>query len=419
MVQTAIPFNHNRPSPMTKTTFQNKLKQLQRQHEQLVQRRNRPQKNGNGIFDRYEFPVLTAEHTPLFWRYDLNPATNPHLMTRLGINCVFNVGAMEWNGNIVLMARTEGWDRKSFFAVAESKTGVDGFRFWDYPVRMPELEDKETNLYDMRLVRHEDGWIYGLFCAERHDDSNPGDLSAAIARCGIARTKDLVQWERLPDLKTNSLHQRNCVLHPEFVKGKYAFYTRPMADFAATGSGDGIGWGLCDDIENAAIGKEQIIDPRFYHMIKEGKNGLGPAPIKTKKGWLHLAHGVRNTAAGMRYVLYLFLCDLNNPTRVIKAPGGYFMAPEGEERVGDVSNVVFANGWVARTNGDVFIYYGSSDTRTQVAATTVEKLLDYAANTPEDGRRSKVCVEQRCRLIENNLRLGTARRTQALKNCNP
>ena len=404
---------------MTKTAFQNKLKPLQRQHEQLVQRRNRPQKNGNGIFDRYEFPVLTAEHTPLFWRYDLNPATNPHLMTRLGINCVFNVGAMEWNGNIVLMTRTEGWDRKSFFAVAESKTGVDGFRFWDYPVRMPELEDKETNLYDMRLVRHEDGWIYGLFCAERHDDSNPGDLSAAIARCGIARTKDLVKWERLPDLKTDSLHQRNCVLHPEFVKGKHAFYTRPMADFAATGSGDGIGWGLCDDIENAVIGKEQIIDPRFYHTIKEGKNGPGPAPIKTKKGWLHLAHGVRNTAAGMRYVLYLFLCDLNNPTRVIKTPGGYFMAPEGEERVGDVSNVVFANGWVARTNGDVFIYYGSSDTRTQVATTTVEKLLDYAANTPEDGRRSKVCVEQRCRLIENNLRRGTARRTQALKNCNP
>jgi 4-O-beta-D-mannosyl-D-glucose phosphorylase len=284
---------------------------------------------------------------------------------------------------------------------------------------MPELEDKETNLYDMRLVRHEDGWIYGLFCAERHDDSKPGDLSAAIARCGIARTKDLVKWERLPDLKTDSLHQRNCVLHPEFVKGKHAFYTRPMADFAATGSGDGIGWGLCDDIENAVIGKEEIIDPRFYHTIKEGKNGLGPAPIKTKKGWLHLAHGVRNTAAGMRYVLYLFLCDLNNPTKVIKAPGGYFMAPEGEERVGDVSNVVFANGWVARTNGDVFIYYGSSDTRTQVATTTVEKLLDYVANTPEDGMRSKVCVEQRCRLIENNLRRGTARRTQALKNCNP
>jgi 4-O-beta-D-mannosyl-D-glucose phosphorylase len=404
---------------MTKTDFANKLKQLQRQHEQLVQHRNRPQKNGNGIFDRYEFPVLTAEHAPLFWRYDLNPATNPHLMTRLGINSVFNVGAMEWNGNIVLMTRTEGWDRKSFFAVAESKNGIDGFRYWDYPVRMPDYEPQEANLYDMRLVRHEDGWIYGLFCAERHDDSNPGDLSAAIARCGIARTKDLVKWERLPDLKTNSLHQRNCVLHPEFVKGKYAFYTRPMADFAATGSGDGIGWGLCNDIENAVIGQEQIIDPRFYHTIKEGKNGLGPAPIKTKKGWLHLAHGVRNTATGMRYVLYLFLCHRSNPTKVIQTPGGYFMAPEGEERVGDVSNVVFANGWVARPNGDVFIYYGSSDTRTHVATTTVEKLLDYVANTPEDGRRSKICVEQRCRLIKNNLRLGPARQTQALNNYNP
>jgi 4-O-beta-D-mannosyl-D-glucose phosphorylase len=389
---------------MTKTEFANQLKQLQRQHEQLIQRRNHPQKNGNGIFDRYEYPVLTAEHVPLFWRYDFNPATNPHLMTRLGINCVFNVGAMEWNGNIVLMTRTEGWDRKSFFAVAESKTGVDGFRYWDYPVRMPELDAAETNLYDMRLVRHEDGWIYGLFCAERHDDAQPGDLSAAIARCGIARTKDLVKWERLPDLKTSALHQRNCVLHPEFVKGKYAFYTRPMADFAATGSGDGIGWGLCDDITRAVVEKERIIDPRFYHTIKEGKNGLGPAPIKTKKGWLHLAHGVRNTAAGMRYVLYVFLCDLKDPAKQIKTPGGYFLAPEGEERVGDVSNVAFANGWVARPNGDVFIYYGGSDTRTYVVTTTVEKLLDYVWHTPEDGLRSKVCVEQRCRLIKKNLR---------------
>ena len=257
---------------MTKTTFQNNLKQLKRQHERLIKRRNRKKPQGNGIFDRYEFPALTAEHTPLFWRYDLDYATNPHLMTRLGINCVFNVGALEWNKNIILIARVEGWDRKSFFAVAESKTGVDGFQFWDYPVRMPELEDKETNLYDMRLVRHEDGCIYGLFCAERHDDSKPNDLSAAIARCGIARTKDLVKWERLADLKTPALHQRNCVLHPEFVNGKYAFYTRPMSDFAATGSGDGIGWGLVDDITRAEVKKESIIDPRFYHTIKEGKN---------------------------------------------------------------------------------------------------------------------------------------------------
>ena len=389
---------------MTQKTFRQKLKRLQQQHDALIRRRNRRQPAGNGIFDRYEFPVLTTDHTPLFWRYDFDETANPHLMTRLGINSVFNAGAIEWNGRIMLMARVEGWDRKSFFAVAESRSGVDGFRFWDYPVRMPEHEPSETNLYDMRLVRHEDGWIYGLFCAEGHDDSKPGDISAAIARCGIARTKNLVQWQRLPDLKTCSLHQRNCVLHPEFVRGKYAFYTRPMADFAATGSGDGIGWGLCDDIENAAIEKETIIDPRIYHTIKEGKNGLGPAPIKTRQGWLHLAHGVRNTAAGMRYVLYLFLCDLRDPTKVLHVPGGYFLAPEHDERVGDVSNVVFANGWVARDDGSVLIYYGSSDTRTHVATTTIERLLDYVVNTPEDGRRTAMCVDQRCRLIDSNLR---------------
>ncbi|HMP81778.1 MAG TPA: glycosidase [Verrucomicrobiota bacterium] len=390
---------------MKRNTFKARHQRLKQQHRKLLTRRNRPLKDGNGIFDRYNHPVLTADHTPLEWRYDFDPKSNPHLMTRMGINCVFNVGAMEWNGNIVLAARVEGWDRKSFFGIAESRNGVDGFRFWDYPVRMPELDAAETNLYDMRLVRHEDGWIYGLFCAERHDDSKPQDLSAAIARCGIARTKDLVQWKRLPDLKTPALHQRNCVLHPEFVNGKYAFYTRPMNDFAATGSGDGIGWGLCDDITNAEITRESIIDPRHYHTIKEGKNGLGPAPIKTKQGWLHLAHGVRNTAVGMRYVLYLFLCDLNEPWKLLKAPGGYFMAPEGDERVGDVSNVLFANGWVARKNGDVFIYYGSSDTRTHVATSTVDKLLDYVMNTPEDGMRSRLCVDQRCRLIEKNLRM--------------
>lgn len=387
---------------MNQQAFQKRLRTLQREQRRFLQRRNRIQKPGNGIFDRHAFPVLTAEHTPLEWRYDFDYASNPHLLTRLGINCVFNVGALEWNGNIVLAARVEGWDRKSFFAIAESKNGVEGFRFWDYPVRMPERDEAETNLYDLRLVRHEDGWIYGLFCAERHDDAKPHDLSAAIARGGIARTKDLVEWERLPDLKTPALHQRNCVLHPEFVNGKYAFYTRPMNDFAATGSGDGIGWGLCEDITHAVVKKESIIDPRFYHTIKEGKNGLGPAPIKTRYGWLHLAHGVRNTAAGMRYVLYLFLCDLRDPSKLIKAPGGYFMAPEGDERVGDVSNVLFANGWVARKNGDVFIYYGASDTRTHVATSTVEKLLDYVINTPADGMRSKLCVEQRCRLIKKN-----------------
>lgn len=390
---------------MNQSAFAARLKSLRREHETLLRRKNRPQKNGNGIFDRYENPVLTGEHTPLEWRYDFDWKTNPHLMTRLGVNCVFNVGAMEFGGKNILMARVEGWDRKSFFAVAESKNGVDNFHFWDFPVRMPELDTRETNLYDMRLVRHEDGWIYGLFCAERHDDSKPRDLSAAIARCGVARTKDLVKWDRLNDLKTPALHQRNCVLHPEFVNGKYAFYTRPMSDFAATGSGDGIGWGLVDDITNAVVKTETIIDPRFYHTIKEGKNGLGPAPIKTEKGWLHLAHGVRNTAAGMRYVLYCFLCDLKDPSNQIATPGGHFMGPEGDERVGDVSNVVFANGWIARKNGDVFIYYGSSDTRTHVTTTTVEKLLDYCLNTPADPLRSKICVEQRCKLIEKNLKL--------------
>jgi 4-O-beta-D-mannosyl-D-glucose phosphorylase len=405
---------------MTNHAFARRLAALRRDHRKLLARPNRALGPGNGIFDRYRFPVLTAGHVPLTWRYDLDPRTNPRLLTRLGINSVFNVGAMEWKGNIVLMARVEGWDRKSFFAVAESKSGVHRFEFWDYPVRMPELSADETNLYDMRLVRHEDGWIYGLFCAERHDDSKPADLSAAIARCGIARTRDLVEWDRLPDLKTPSVHQRNCVLHPEFVDGQYAFYTRPMTDFAATGSGDGIGWGLCSDITRAEIGVERIIDPRFYHTIKEGKNGLGPAPIKTAAGWLHLAHGVRNTAAGMRYVLYAFLCDLKDPAKVIRSPGGYFLAPEGEERVGDVSNVVFANGWVAKAGGRVFIYYGSSDTQTHVATTTVEQLLDYVVNTPPDALRSSRCVAQRWDLIRRNLDRAKKPGTQrARKKVNP
>ena len=387
---------------MQSSAFTRQLAHLQQQHEELIRRPNSKAAAGNGIFERYHHPVLTAGHTPLTWRYDLDPATNPHLMTRLGIDAVFNVGAIEWNGNIVLAARVEGWDRKSFFAIAESASGVDGFRFWDYPLQLPELDDQETNLYDMRLVRHEDGWIYGVFCAERHDPAKPHDLSAAIARCGIARTRDLIEWQRLPDLQTPAQHQRNCVLHPEFVDGQYAFYTRPMNDFAATGSGDGIGWGLCPDITRAVVTRETIIDPRFYHTIKEGKNGLGPAPLKTALGWLHLAHGVRNTAAGMRYVLYLFLCDLHDPSKLIHAPGGYFMAPEGDERVGDVSNVVFANGWVARANGEVLIYYGSSDTRTHVATSTIDRLLDYVLHTPVDGMRSRLCVDQRCRLIASN-----------------
>ena len=370
-----------------------------------MQRRNEALPEINGWFQRYRYPVLTGAHTPLFWRYDLNPDANPFLMERLGINGVFNVGAMEWKGNVVLMGRVEGNDRKSFFAVAESATGVDGFHFWDYPVVMPETADPETNVYDMRLVAHEDGWIYGLFCAERKDPAAaPGDLSSAVAQCGIARTKDLKTWDRLDDLRTPSAQQRNCVLHPEFVNGHYAFYTRPQDSFIEAGRGGGIGWGLAPNIEHAVIDEETIIERREYHTINEVKNGLGPAPFKTDKGWLHLAHGVRNTAAGLRYVLYCFLCDLTAPQVVIAHPGGYFLAPEGEERVGDVSNVTFSNGWVRRGN-EVFIYYGASDTRTNVVTTTIDRLLDYVLNTPPDPLRSALCVRQRIDLIDKNLSL--------------
>ena len=390
---------------MQENSFNKKLANIIQLHEKLVTQENEKQTGGNGIFDRYTQPVLTATHTPVYWRYDLDIKTNPHLMERMGINSVFNVGAIELEGKICLLARLEGYDRKSFFAVAESAAGVDRFRFRDYPIAMPALDDSETNVYDMRLVRHEDGWIYGLFCVEYHDPAQPENLSAAIARCGIARTRDLDTWERLPNLKTKAPQQRNCVLHPEFINGKYAFYTRPLMEFMATGSGEGIGWGLCDSIENAEIADEIIINKRRYHTITEGKNGMGPAPIKTKHGWLHLAHGVRDTAAGMRYVLYMFLADLAHPEKVIRQPGGYFMAPEGDERVGDVSNVLFSNGWIARDNGDVLIYYGSSDTRTHVATSTAEKLLDYVLNTPEDGLRTSECVKQRNRLIAGNLKI--------------
>ena len=388
---------------MNEREYKERLKQLLVEHEALIGRPNEKTANTNGIVQRYKYPVLTAAHTPVFWRYDLDPATNPLLCERMGINSAFNVGAIELDGRIYLVARVEGADRKSFFAVAESSSGIDCFRFWDYPVKMPPADSAETNVYDMRLTNHEDGWIYGLFCAELHDPNHPADPSAAIARCGIARTKDLKDWQRLPNLKTPSAQQRNCVLHPEFVDGKYAFYTRPMADFKSTGTGEGIGWGLCEDIKHAVITNEVIIDRCTYHTITEGKNGQGPTPIKTEKGWLHLAHGVRDTAAGYRYVLYMFLTDLNEPWRVIAKPGGYFMSPQGDERVGDVSNVLFSNGWIARDNGDVFIYYGSSDTRTHVATSSVEKLLDYGINTPSDGLRSSKCVEQRYELIEKNL----------------
>jgi 4-O-beta-D-mannosyl-D-glucose phosphorylase len=352
---------------------------------------------------------LTAAHTPLSWRYDLNPQTNPFLLERMGINGVFNPGAIELNGRVYLMCRIEGVDRKSFFALAESRTGVDSFRFLDYPVIMPETDTPDTNVYDMRLVKHEDGWIYGLFCSERKDpQAPPGDTSSAIAQCGIARTRDLQTWERLPDLRTRSPQQRNVVLHPEFIAGQYAFYTRPQDDFIQAGSGGGIGWGLSHSITQATIDDEIIIDPRVYHTIKEAKNGEGPAPIKTPRGWLHLAHGVRNTAAGLRYVLYLYLSDLQKPWKITHRPGGYFLAPVGEERVGDVSNVAFGNGWVCRADGQVFIYYASSDTRVHVAISSVERLLDYAINTPEDGLRSAASVAQRSELIRRNLALAAS-----------
>lgn len=380
------------------------LGDLRKRQRQWVRRRNTVDPTWyNGWYTRWKNPVLTADHVPVEWRYDLNPQTNPLLLERLGINAAFNVGAMEWQDRIVLCARLEGLDRKSFFAIAESRTGVDGFRFWDEPVVMPETDVPDTNVYDMRLVRHADGWIYGLFCTERKDpQAAPGDLSSAVAQCGIARTKDLVKWERLPDLKSRSPQQRNVVLHPEFVNGQYLLYTRPQDDFISTGSGGGIGWALCRSMERAVIGAEKIVDPRVYHTIKEVKNGLGPAPLKTARGWLQLAHGVRNTAAGLRYVVYLYLTDLQEPWRVTHRPGGYFLAPQGAERIGDVSNVAFSNGWVARADGQVFIYYGVADTFTGVATTTLERLLDYAVNTPEDPLRSAACVQQRIELIRRN-----------------
>lgn len=391
---------------MTHEQFSARMRQLFAEYEALIQRPNRASLDSNGVFERYENPVLTAEHTPVFWRYDLNHATNPHLMERLGINAVFNPGAIDLDGRYLLVSRVEGADRKSFFAVAESPNGVDRFRFWDCPVVMPETSDPDVNVYDMRLVRHEDGWIYGLFCTERKDPLAPrGDLSSAVAQCGIARTKDLKTWQRLDDLKTRSPQQRNVVLHPEFIHGKYAFYTRPQDGFIAAGSGGGIGWALADNMEHAVLGQEKIVQDRKYHTINEVKNGLGPAPIKTAEGWLHLAHGVRNTAAGLRYVLYCFMTSMEDPSVLTHEPGGYLLAPRGAERVGDVSNVTFSNGWIARPNGQIFLYYASSDTRCHVATTTVEKLVDYCMHTPKDPLRSAACVKQRIELIERNLKI--------------
>ena len=391
---------------MTKKEFDTQVKIIFHEHEKLVTRKNEVTEKTNGTFKRYKYPVITAEHTPIFWRYDLNYKSNPFLMERLGVNATCNAGAIEFEGKILLGVRVEGNERKSFLAIAESPNGIDNFKFWDYPITMPETENPDTNVYDIRFVRHEDGWIYGLFCTERKDSDAPAsDTSAANAQCGIAKTKDFVEWERLQDLKTKSPQQRNVVLHPEFVNGKYAFYTRPQDGFIDAGTGGGIGWGLSDSIENAVVDKEIIIDDRIYHTIKEVKNGLGPAPIKTEKGWLQLAHGVRNTAAGLRYVLYMFLTDLKEPNKVIASPGGYFLAPVGDERVGDVSNVVFSNGWVKRDNDEVLIYYASADTRMHVATSTVDRLLDYVFNTPPDALRSAACVEQRNKLISKNLEL--------------
>jgi 4-O-beta-D-mannosyl-D-glucose phosphorylase len=383
--------------------FKKRLKQLKEAQCELIKKVNRKESMGNGVYERYINPVLTAAHAPLHWRYDLNFRTNPYLMERFGINAVLNAGAIKWNGKYLLMARVEGNDRKSFFAVAESETGIDQFQFWHTPIIMPETNIPDTNVYDMRLVAHEDGWIYGLFCTERKDpNAPPFDQSLAIAQCGIARSKNMKDWERLPDLKTPSPQQRNVVLHPEFVEGKYMFYTRPQDGFIEAGKGGGIGYGFAETMAGAVIDKEFIMDPKQYHTVYEMKNGLGPAPIKTAYGWLHLAHGVRNTAAGLRYVLYLFMTDLENPGLIIFKPGGYFMAPENEERIGDVSNVLFSNGWIADDFGKVLIYYASSDTRMHVAVSSIDRLCDYVMNTAPDGLRSATSVETILRIVDRN-----------------
>lgn len=388
----------------THTAFTRRLARLRRAQNALLARVNRVDPaTDHGIFERYRNPVLTARHVPLEWRYDLDSKTNPHLLERLGVNAVFNAGALSWGRNVVVVARVEGWDRKSFFAVAESPTGLDRFRFWDEPLDLPETSDPDINVYDMRLTRHEDGWIYGLFCTERKDPAAPaGDTSSAVAQCGIARTRDLRRWERLPDLRSASSQQRNVVLHPELIAGKYLLYTRPQDGFIDTGSGGGISWGLADTMEGAVLKDEKVLDPRVYHTIKEVKNGMGPPPLRTPAGWLHIDHGVRNTAAGLRYVLYAYLCDLREPWRILHQPGGYLIAPEGDERVGDVSNVVFSNGAVLKPDGTILIYYASSDTRLHVARTDVERMLDYVRRTPPDGLRSAASVRQRLALIRRN-----------------
>lgn len=382
--------------------YDNRLRILTEEYETLISRENKRIRSNNGIFERYKYPILTAAHTQLEWRYDFNPETNPFLMERFGINAVFNAGAIKYNGKYLIMARVEGYDRKSFFAIAESPNGIDNFRFWEYPIQLPDLYPEETNVYDMRLTQHEDGWIYGIFCSESKDpDAAAGDLTSAVAVAGIIRTKDLRNWERLPNLISKS-QQRNVVLHPEFVKGKYALYTRPQDGFIEAGTGGGICWALVDDITHAIVKEETVVEQRYYHTIKEVKNGEGPHPIKTPQGWLHLAHGVRACAAGLRYVLYLYMTSLDAPNKVIAQPGGYFMAPVEEERIGDVSNVLFSNGWITDEDGTVYIYYASSDTRMHVATSTIERLVDYCLHTPEDKLRSATSVENIYQLIEAN-----------------
>lgn len=381
--------------------YQEKVQALRQRHEALLQRKNQVMEGGNGIYEKYVYPILTAEHTPLEWKYDFSEKDNPFLMQRIMMNAVLNAGAIKLDGRYLLICRVEGADRKSFFAVAESPNGIDQWRFWEEPITMPDTEDPATNIYDMRVTQHEDGWIYGVFCAERHDPSQPGNLSAATATAGIARTKDLKTWERLPDLKTKS-QQRNVVLHPEFVDGKYALYTRPQDGFIDTGSGGGIGWALVDDMTHAEVKEEKIIYERKYHTITEVKNGEGPHPLKTEKGWLHLAHGVRGTADGLRYVLYMYMTSLEDPTKVIAKPGGFFLVPEGDEYIGDVMNVAFANGWIKDEDGRVLIYYASADTRLHVATSSVDRLVDYCMNTPEDGLTTSASVETIKKLIAKN-----------------
>jgi 4-O-beta-D-mannosyl-D-glucose phosphorylase len=386
--------------------FSERKNEQEKAYDRLIRKKNQPFDLTNGVYQRFHNPILTANHVPLNWRFDYNPETNPFFMERIGVNAVFNAGAIKLNGKYLVVARVEGVDRKSFFAVAESDNGVDGFHFWERPISMPQTEEADMNVYDMRLTPHADGWIYGIFCTERKDPEAPaGDTSMAVAKAGIARTKDLVNWERLPDLVSHSGQQRNVVLHSEFVNGKYALYTRPQDGFIDVGGGGGIGLGFIEDMTHPVVDHEQIINEKKYHTVYELKNGLGPAPIKTSEGWLHLAHGVRNTAAGLRYVLYMFMTDINDISKVTHQPGGYFMAPEGSERVGDVSNVLFANGWIADEDGRVYIYYASSDTRMHVAVSTVEQLIDYVKNTPEDKLASHLSVQTINELIDKNKNL--------------